>query len=120
MIDCGVDVNHVDNEGVTPLFYSVRSGYLPLVKLLINNGALVNHADVKGVTAYGLCKMTNASWEISDLLLKNGAAKLELQKQAKCSKKITKAKSEKDISRKRIKVVHENPDSFLDDLQPPR
>jgi hypothetical protein len=43
-----------------------------------------------------------------------------LQQQAKSSKKITKAKSEKDISRKRIKVVHENPDSFLDDLQPPR
>lgn len=79
MIDCGVDINHVDNEGVTPLFYSVRSGYAPLVKLLINNGALVNHADCKGVTAYGLCKMTNASSELSELLIKSGANKQELQ-----------------------------------------
>ena len=72
---CGVDVNHIDNEGVTPLFYTVRSGVLPLVKLILCCGAVVNHTDVKGVTAYNLCKMTNASKEISDLLLKNGATK---------------------------------------------
>jgi len=75
MIDCGVDVNHIDNEGVTPLFYTVRSGVLPLVKLILCHGAVVNHTDVKGVTAYNLCKMTNAGKEISDLLLKNGATK---------------------------------------------
>jgi ankyrin repeat protein len=79
MIDCGVDVNHVDNEGVTPLFYTVRSGVLPLVKLILSHGALVNHTDVKGVTAFKLCKMTNASKEIQDLLIKNGATKLEIQ-----------------------------------------
>ena len=75
MIDCGVDVNHIDNEGVTPLFYTVRSGVLPLVKLILCHGAHVNHTDVKGVTAYNLCKMTNASKEISDLLVKNCATK---------------------------------------------
>jgi ankyrin repeat protein len=64
MIERGVDVNLVDNDSVTPLFYSVRSGSLAVVKLLINNGADINHYDVRGVTAYQLSKMTNAGKDI--------------------------------------------------------
>lgn len=39
MLEAGVAVNHVDNEGVTPLFYAVRSGSAQVVKLLIQHGA---------------------------------------------------------------------------------
>jgi ankyrin repeat protein len=77
MLDCGIDVNHVDNEGVTPLFYSVRSGYVPLVRLMLARGAAVNHCDVRGVTAYQLARMTNSTKDMYDVLLKNGATRLE-------------------------------------------
>jgi ankyrin repeat protein len=76
-MDCGVDINHVDNEGMTPLFYCIRSGYLPLIKLLIDKGVDMNHADLKGFTPYQLCKQINASKEIIDLLLKHGAKVVE-------------------------------------------
>lgn len=87
MLDCGVDVNHVDNEGVTPLFYSVRSGYAPLIRLLLTRGAQINHCDVRGVTAYQLARMTNSSKEVFDVLLKNGATRTDGETPAKSKPK---------------------------------
>lgn len=115
MIECGVDVNHVDNEGVTPLFYTVRSGSVPLIKLLITNGAEINHVDSRGVTPYGLAKMTNSPKELTDLLIKNGAQKTESDtqpvkpskpKKSSSSKKQPKGQVPAKRSTKRPKVVH--------------
>jgi len=41
-IQCGADVNFIDEDGNTPLVYAVNNNYLPIVKLLVKNGANVN------------------------------------------------------------------------------
>jgi len=114
-MECGVDVNHVDNEGVTPLFYTVRSGSVPLIKLLIANGAEINHVDSRGVTPYGLAKMTNSTKELTDLLIKSGAQKTENDTQPvktpKPKKSSKKPRGQVPAKRptKRPKTEHQNP-----------
>ena len=112
LIDCGSDVNHVDNDGITPLFYCIRSGSIQLLKILIEKGVDLNHTDMKGFTPYQLCKQINASKEMTDLLVKNGAKVIEclpaLQKSSKKKEKEktsrSRQKPEKISSNKRFKT----------------
>lgn len=59
----------------TPIFNVVRSGKLPLVKLLLEHGADVNFANANGVTPleYATCNVTTDRKEIIQNLLDHGA-----------------------------------------------
>ena len=88
LIDCGTDIDHVDNDGITPLFYCIRSGSIQLLKIFIEKGVDLNHTDIKGFSPYQLCKQINASKEMIDMLVKNGAKVVEsLPASQKSSKK---------------------------------
>jgi ankyrin repeat protein len=71
LIDLGADVNHVDDEGRTPLIYTARAPFgkgaygqstmaarNEIAKLLLAHGADVNHAEQHGDTAL--------HWAVSD------------------------------------------------------
>jgi len=44
-MEMGYNPNHLDNMKQTPLFYAAREGKNEIIKLLISNGANINHAD---------------------------------------------------------------------------
>ena len=71
LLDAGVDVNAVDENGLTPLFRQCEAGNLPVVKLLLDAGADVNQpcSDESGMTPL-FCAATEV---IVRLLLKHGA-----------------------------------------------
>ncbi|KAL4779767.1 ankyrin repeat-containing domain protein [Aspergillus varians] len=68
-----LDVNRRDREGVTPLSFAVRNGYIDAVKLLLGHPAI----DVDAPCIYGRTALSHAaeSFEIPliDLLLAKGA-----------------------------------------------
>ncbi|ORX44721.1 ankyrin [Piromyces finnis] len=43
LIKRGTDINFEDNDGYTPLICAIQTGSLPIIELLIENGANVNH-----------------------------------------------------------------------------
>jgi ankyrin repeat protein len=47
----GADVNIVDNQGKTPIFWASRNGHLEVVQALIAAGADVNIVDKQGMRA---------------------------------------------------------------------
>ena len=47
---CGTDVDLVDSNGCTALFYAVTLGHADCAQLLLNYGANPNHQDNKGRT----------------------------------------------------------------------
>ncbi len=72
LIDNGVDVNAVNEDGVTAIRMAIFNGHQDLVQLLIENGADVCAADQDGVTAIQAAAMHNRT-EIVRLLIENGA-----------------------------------------------
>jgi ankyrin repeat protein len=50
LLGYGADVNGVGQYGLTALHYAVRSGKLPLIRLLLERGADVNARDDEGLT----------------------------------------------------------------------
>lgn len=49
MQDLGADLDLVDNNGQTPLYYSIKQGKYDACEFLIRAGANVNNEDKKGV-----------------------------------------------------------------------
>ena len=50
LIERGADVNEEDNDGITPLGWSVLADYAAQSRMLIGMGAKVNHVDKLGMT----------------------------------------------------------------------
>ena len=54
MIDKGADINSLNKENETPLFYAVRKSMPAVVRFLIQHGADVNIVDSYGDKAYDI------------------------------------------------------------------
>lgn len=52
LINRGAEIEAVDNNGDTALFYAVRRQYTAIIKLLLAKGANVNHTNCMGMTIY--------------------------------------------------------------------
>lgn len=69
LIEEGADVNIIDNEGNTPLFYAVGNGHSATVAKLIKAGADTNGADCSGALAWA-CELGHK--DIVHLLVDSG------------------------------------------------
>lgn len=47
LLNAGADAGNADQNGQTPLYYSVKMGHLEMSELLIDNGCNVDHLDNK-------------------------------------------------------------------------
>ena len=45
LLDRGINVDQIDNIGLTPLIYAATHGHNDVIKLLINHGADINHVN---------------------------------------------------------------------------
>lgn len=70
LITKGSDVNVLDKDGKSPLYYGQSQ---EVAKLLIDAGAEVNHPSILGKTPVHYACISNASPEVLKLLLKSGA-----------------------------------------------
>ncbi|MDR2635512.1 MAG: ankyrin repeat domain-containing protein, partial [Campylobacteraceae bacterium] len=82
LVDKGADVDYKNPDGETPLFYAIKNNSYELVKLLIENGADVNHTarvtnncddDTNSQTPFIAAAIAKSDIEILKLLVKNGA-----------------------------------------------
>ncbi len=73
LLDKGVAVDVLNEDGETPLFQAASRGHIETVRLLLERGADVNHtSDESDESAYGMA-LKNDHKEIVELLLANGA-----------------------------------------------
>ena len=49
LIELGCNINHINDEGKTPIFYAIESKNWELINFYINNGANINHIDNNGI-----------------------------------------------------------------------
>ena len=70
----GANINAKDNDGYTPLHLASYAGHLPIVELLVNNGAKVNIKNGKGERPYTWA----ATQEIKTFLASHGAFTLTI------------------------------------------
>jgi len=59
LIRHGCDVNHLDNNGQSPLFWAAKSGHFDMCKQLINRGCNPLHVDKLKKTAASFAKISN-------------------------------------------------------------
>lgn len=72
LITLRVNVNFVNDDGVTALMYAAESGYIKIAELLINNGALIDTFSWNGRTP--LIASTRAgNFDMSELLIRSEA-----------------------------------------------
>jgi ankyrin repeat protein len=50
------DIDHVDNNGQTPIFYAVKTGKMDVINYLLQNGAMPDRIDNKGTTLVQFAK----------------------------------------------------------------
>ena len=68
----GADLDVVDNNGQTPIYYAIKTGKLDACKFLIDNNVNINNEDKKGVKPVGHAKKQQKQ-HIVDLLVQHGA-----------------------------------------------
>jgi hypothetical protein len=71
-IECGMDVNAKNPEGLTPLMAAVAGKRMEVVKMLLEKNADVNAAGAKGFTALAIAHLSGNE-EAAKLLLAKGA-----------------------------------------------
>jgi len=74
LLEEGVDVNELNEDGLTPLYWCCVSGSIDMAKLLINRGAEVNLVDTSmtGLSLLETAQMMEYT-ELADLLMASGA-----------------------------------------------
>lgn len=70
------DIDHVDNNGQTPIFYAVKFGKIDIIQYLLQNGAQPNRVDNKGTSLMQFAKR-HQKQQVMDLLIKYGAKPLQ-------------------------------------------
>lgn len=77
LLDLGANVNHISRKDTTPIFGPIWAHQLPLIKLLVENGADVNHK----VNEYKVTPLDEAlgknNKKIVEYLISKGAKKYE-------------------------------------------
>ncbi|MCL4361844.1 ankyrin repeat domain-containing protein [Candidatus Dependentiae bacterium] len=76
LIEQGVELNEIDNEGATALMLAIRSQHFDIAKLLIDSGANIHIKDKAGITALMWASM-GGSTDIVQLLIDKGANALD-------------------------------------------
>ncbi|ARE67259.1 SWPV2-ORF040 [Shearwaterpox virus] len=69
LIECAADINIIDKNNRTPLFYAVKNNDYDMVKLLLKNGANVNLQDSIGYSCLHIAGIHNSNIEIVDALI---------------------------------------------------
>ena len=106
----GSDINALNNDDETPLFYAVRAGIYNNVLKLINNRATIDHKNLKQETPFVVsCLTPKKDINIVRLLVDNGA-------------EINNTSDDKSIlqillTKKNIKVVDEEIRTFLQNIK---
>jgi ankyrin repeat protein len=72
LADKKVDVDELNQAGVTPLMLAAQEGHLEVVRLLLNHGATIDLQTSGGLTAL-MCAMLRNQEEVALELLKRGA-----------------------------------------------
>jgi ankyrin repeat protein len=72
MQEYGSDLDLIDNNGQTPLYYCIKTGKIDTCEFLLKNGARVNHQDKRGLSPFGLAKKSQKQ-AVQELLIKYGA-----------------------------------------------
>jgi len=70
-------VNEPDERGEKPLYYAADKGFLPIVKYLVEHGALINYTDVNhggyGITALHVASLEEKNLPVVIYLVEQGA-----------------------------------------------
>ncbi|KAF3074397.1 Ankyrin-1 [Trichoderma lentiforme] len=72
LLDYGVDISVVDEDGCTPLISASFFGFTEVVRILLRWGSDINAQDLRGMTALALATQ-NGHTKTAELLLQNGA-----------------------------------------------
>ena len=62
LLAAGVDVNHPDSDGFTPLMGAAYHGLLSIVQLLIQSGARIEDQALDGQTALYVASLNGKDW----------------------------------------------------------
>ena len=72
LLESGVNTNHCDGEGNTPLFHAVCNGDIQTASLLLRQGALTNQRNLDGKTPLYIAIISN-NIKLIKLLMEHGA-----------------------------------------------
>ena len=74
LLEEGTDVDELNEDGLTPLYWCCLSGSVDMAKLLINRGAEVNSVDTftTGLSLLAIAQLMGYT-ELSDVLMGSGA-----------------------------------------------
>ena len=72
LLSAGANINHLDANGMSPLFAAAQGGHLSVVKLLVKRGADIHQASNQGVTPLHRAALSGYN-EVVDYLMSKGA-----------------------------------------------
>ena len=103
-------INSASKDGLTPLLRACRNGYLHIAKILIENGAVVNKADMNGNTSLHYATM-NDDQDMIELLFHCCARTFVRNKNGRLPLDLSSSKSTKKIIAARM--VYDGPTEFV-------
>lgn len=80
MHQLGSTIDHVDENGQTPVYYAIKSNHPNIIEYLLQKGINVNNQDKRGQTPINFAVRHNKN-NIKELLIKFGASPPVTQKQ---------------------------------------
>lgn len=80
MHSLGSTIDHVDENGQTPLYYAIKNNHKNVIEFLLTNGINIHNEDKKGQTPINFAVRYNKN-NFKDILIKFGAIPPNNQKQ---------------------------------------